>query len=97
MTHLLIIRGSDAGISAALRARELDASVEITIVLADSFPNYRVCGLPFCLSGESDWHNLSHPKAEDITGKAFTPRNAVQMAAQAWVKQSSKQEISLNS
>jgi hypothetical protein len=31
MTHLLIIEGSDAGISAALRARELDTAVEITI------------------------------------------------------------------
>ncbi len=68
MNQLLIIGGSDAGISAALRARELDAAVEITIVLADSFPNYSICGLPFYLSGEvTDWHNLAHRKAEDIT------------------------------
>ena len=68
MTHLLIIGGSDAGISAALRARELDSSVEITIVLADNFPNYSICGLPFYLSGEvSDWRNLAHRKTEDIT------------------------------
>ena len=68
MTHLLIIGGSDAGISAALRARELDAAIEITIVLADSFPNYSICGLPFYLSGEvPDWRNLAHRKAEDIT------------------------------
>jgi NADPH-dependent 2,4-dienoyl-CoA reductase/sulfur reductase-like enzyme len=46
MTHLLIIGGSDAGISAALRARELAAAVEISIVLADRFPNYSICGLP---------------------------------------------------
>ena len=31
----LIIGGSDAGISAALRARELDDSAAITVVLAD--------------------------------------------------------------
>ncbi|MGO9612450.1 MAG: FAD-dependent oxidoreductase [Dissulfurispiraceae bacterium] len=61
MNHLLIIGGSDAGISAALRARELDRSVDITVVLADNFPNFSICGLPFYLSGEvSDWQNLAH-------------------------------------
>ncbi len=68
MTQLLIIGGSDAGISAALRAKELDAAVEITIVLADNFPNYSICGLPFHPSGEvTDWHNQAHRKAEEIT------------------------------
>jgi len=68
MTQLLIIGGSDAGISAALRARELDAQVEIAIALADAFPNYSICGLPFFLSGEvADWHSLAHRTAEDIT------------------------------
>jgi NADPH-dependent 2,4-dienoyl-CoA reductase/sulfur reductase-like enzyme len=58
---LLIIGGSDAGISAALRARELDQSVEVTVLLADAFPNYSICGLPFFLSGETpDWHSLAH-------------------------------------
>jgi NADPH-dependent 2,4-dienoyl-CoA reductase/sulfur reductase-like enzyme len=58
---LLIIGGSDAGISAALRARELDRSAEITVLLADDFPNYSICGLPFFLSGETpDWHSLAH-------------------------------------
>ena len=32
--HLVIIGGSDAEISAALRARELDSSVEISLLLA---------------------------------------------------------------
>ncbi|WP_234732016.1 FAD-dependent oxidoreductase [Acidocella facilis] len=59
--HLLIIGGSDAGISAALRAHELDPNVEITVVLADAFPNYSICGLPFFLSGETpDWRSLAH-------------------------------------
>ena len=49
MTHLLIIGGSDAGISAALRAREVDTSVEVTVVVADRFPNYSICGLPLYL------------------------------------------------
>jgi len=68
MTHLLIIGGSDAGISAALRAREVNPAVEVTVVVADRFPNYSICGLPFYLSGEiPDWHNLAHRKANDIT------------------------------
>ncbi len=59
--NLLVIGGSDAGISAALRARELDGSAKITVLLADSFPNYSICGLPFYLSGETpDWHQLAH-------------------------------------
>ena len=57
----LIIGGSDAGISAALRARELDDSAAITVVLADGYPNFSICGLPFFLSGETpDWHQLAH-------------------------------------
>lgn len=47
MSRLLIIGGSDAGISAALRAREIGVVSEITVVVADRFPNYSVCGLPF--------------------------------------------------
>jgi NADPH-dependent 2,4-dienoyl-CoA reductase/sulfur reductase-like enzyme len=59
--RLLIIGGSDAGISAALRARELDRNVKVTVLLADDFPNYSICGLPFFLSGETpDWHSLAH-------------------------------------
>jgi NADPH-dependent 2,4-dienoyl-CoA reductase/sulfur reductase-like enzyme len=65
---LLIIGGSDAGISAALHARELDPGTEITVLLADDFPNYSICGLPFFLSGETpDWHSLAHRiEFEDI-------------------------------
>src|SRR3990172_12844921 len=59
MTRLLIIGGSDAGISAALRAREVDPSVNVTVVVADAFPNYSICGLPFYVSGEvPDWRRL---------------------------------------
>jgi NADPH-dependent 2,4-dienoyl-CoA reductase/sulfur reductase-like enzyme len=39
--HLLIIGGSDAGISAALRARELDPNTEVTLAVADDYPNFR--------------------------------------------------------
>ncbi|MFZ0930874.1 MAG: FAD-dependent oxidoreductase [Syntrophobacteraceae bacterium] len=67
MPHVLIIGGSDAGISAALRARELDPASEVTIVVADRFPNFSICGLPFYLSGEvGDWHTLAHRTVSDI-------------------------------
>ena len=59
--HLVIIGGSDAGISAALRAKELRTSVDVTVILADRFPNYSICGLPFYISGETcDWNELAH-------------------------------------
>ena len=59
--RLLIIGGSDAGVSAALRARELDKSAQITVMLADSYPKFSICGLPFYLSGETpDWKQLAH-------------------------------------
>jgi NADPH-dependent 2,4-dienoyl-CoA reductase/sulfur reductase-like enzyme len=67
--RLLVVGGSDAGISAALRARELDADAEITVVLEDDFPNYSICGLPFFISGETpDWRALAHrTEFEDIS------------------------------
>ena len=65
--QLLIIGGSDAGISAALRAREIDSDVDVTLVLADQYPNFSICGLPFLLSGEvPDWHRLAHRSREEI-------------------------------
>jgi NADPH-dependent 2,4-dienoyl-CoA reductase/sulfur reductase-like enzyme len=68
MSHLVIIGGSDAGISAALRARELDPSIRVTLTVEDAFPNYSICGLPFYLSGEvPDYHQLAHRTREEIT------------------------------
>jgi len=65
--HLVIIGGSDAGISAALRARELDRMAEITLVVGDAYPNFSICGLPFYLSGEiADWRTLAHRTQEEI-------------------------------
>jgi NADPH-dependent 2,4-dienoyl-CoA reductase/sulfur reductase-like enzyme len=67
MKRVLVIGGSDAGISAALRARECDASAQVSVVVADHFPNYSICGLPFYLSQEvPDWHTLAHRSINDI-------------------------------
>lgn len=66
MTRLLVIGGSDAGISAALRAHELDPRAEVSVLLADEYPNYSICGLPFYLSGETPDHRLlAHRTAFD--------------------------------
>ncbi|MBN9392296.1 MAG: FAD-dependent oxidoreductase [Chloroflexi bacterium] len=74
MPGLLVIGGSDAGISGALRARELDPAVEIKVVVADDYPNFSICGLPFYLSGEiTDWHTLAHRTLAELqaTGVEF--------------------------
>jgi NADPH-dependent 2,4-dienoyl-CoA reductase/sulfur reductase-like enzyme len=71
-TRPLIIGGSDAGISAGLRTRECDAGCDVTVIVADRFPNYSLCGLPFYLSGEiPDCHALAHRTAEDIAGEGI--------------------------
>ena len=67
MTNLVIIGGSDAGISASLRAKEVDPEIEVTVIVADCFPNFSICGLPFYLSGEvRDWNTLAHRSATEI-------------------------------
>ena len=65
--RLLVIGGSDAAISAALRAREVDPAAQVHMIVSDSFPNFSICGLPFYLSGEiSDWRTLAHRTREEI-------------------------------
>jgi NADPH-dependent 2,4-dienoyl-CoA reductase/sulfur reductase-like enzyme len=65
--HIIAIGGSDAGISAALRARELDPSTEVTVVVADAYPNFSICGIPYYVSGEvTHWSNLAHRSAADL-------------------------------
>ena len=75
--YILIIGGSDAGISAALRAHELDASARIAVVLADAFPNFSICGLPFFLSTMDDSFRVydhltnKNPKSAVIVGAGY--------------------------
>ncbi|HEV2378053.1 MAG TPA: FAD-dependent oxidoreductase [Streptosporangiaceae bacterium] len=72
--HLVMVGGSDAGISAALRARELDPSAEVTVVVADAYPNFSICGIPYYVSGEvTHWRNLAHRTTADLaaTGMAL--------------------------
>jgi NADPH-dependent 2,4-dienoyl-CoA reductase/sulfur reductase-like enzyme len=65
--HLIAIGGSDAGISAALRARELDPGAEVSVVVADAYPNFSICGIPYYVSGEvTHWRNLAHRSIADL-------------------------------
>ena len=65
--HLVMIGGSDAGISAALRARDLDPGAEVTVVLEDAYPNFSICGIPYYVSGEvTHWRNLAHRTLADL-------------------------------
>ena len=65
--HVVAIGGSDAGISAALRARELDPGADVTVVVADAYPNFSICGIPYYISGEvARWQNLAHRTHADL-------------------------------
>jgi NADPH-dependent 2,4-dienoyl-CoA reductase/sulfur reductase-like enzyme len=65
--HIVAIGGSDAGISAALRARELDPTVDVTVVVADEYPNYSICGIPYYFSGDvKPWQSLAHRTHADL-------------------------------
>jgi NADPH-dependent 2,4-dienoyl-CoA reductase/sulfur reductase-like enzyme len=65
--HLVMIGGSDAGISAALRAREVDPAAEVTVVVEDAYPNFSICGIPYYVSGEvTHWRNLAHRTLADL-------------------------------
>jgi NADPH-dependent 2,4-dienoyl-CoA reductase/sulfur reductase-like enzyme len=65
--HIVAIGGSDAGISAALRARELDPNVDVTVVVADSYPNFSICGIPYYFTGDvHPWQTLAHRTSADL-------------------------------
>lgn len=65
--HVIAIGGSDAGISAALRIRELDPTTDVTVVVADDYPNFSICGIPYYVSGEvTHWSKLAHRTAADL-------------------------------
>ncbi len=73
--HLVAIGGSDAGISAALRARELDPTTEVTVVVADAFPNFSICGIPYYVSGEvTHWRHLAHRTLDDLQATGMQVR-----------------------
>ena len=73
--RLVAIGGSDAGVSAALRARELDPTADVTVVVADAYPNFSICGIPYYISGEvTHWRNLAHRTHADLEAAGMTLR-----------------------
>ena len=73
--HLVMIGGSDAGISAALRARELDPGADVSVVVADAYPNFSICGIPYYVSGEvTHWRNLAHRTTADLEATGMSLR-----------------------
>ena len=69
------VGGSDAGISAALRARELDPAADVSVVVADAFPNFSICGIPYYVSGEvTHWRNLAHRTVADLEATGMSLR-----------------------
>ena len=48
-------------------ARELDATAQVTIVVADAYPNFSICGIPYFISGEvTQWRSLAHRTYADL-------------------------------
>ena len=73
--HLVAVGGSDAGISAALRARELDPNAQVSVVVADAYPNFSICGIPYYISGEvTHWRNLAHRTHADLEATGMNLR-----------------------
>jgi NADPH-dependent 2,4-dienoyl-CoA reductase/sulfur reductase-like enzyme len=73
--HMIAIGGSDAGISAALRAREVDSDAEVTVVVSDAYPNFSICGIPYYVSGEvGHWRDLAHRTIADLVAAGMALR-----------------------
>jgi NADPH-dependent 2,4-dienoyl-CoA reductase/sulfur reductase-like enzyme len=73
--HVVAIGGSDAGISAALRIREVEPAAEVTVVVADAYPNFSICGIPYYLAGEvTHWANLAHRTIADLEATGLSLR-----------------------
>jgi NADPH-dependent 2,4-dienoyl-CoA reductase/sulfur reductase-like enzyme len=72
MKNLIIIGGSDAGISSALRALELDPKIVATMIVSDNYPNFSICGLPYYISHDvSYWKNLAHRTRDEIENEGI--------------------------
>src|ERR1700731_2807528 len=73
--NIVAVGGGAAGISTALRTRELDSGTEVTVVVSDAYPNFSICGIPYYVSGEvTDWRNLAHRTTSDLEATGMTLR-----------------------
>lgn len=73
--RLLVIGGSDAGISAGLAATHLDPRTDVTLLVADQYPNFSICGIPYHVSGDVPaWQDLAHRSTTDLERAGLTLR-----------------------
>ena len=82
-TKLVIVGRSNAGISAGLRAKELDPKCEVTIVVADRFPNYSICRRPVPQNAS---RRVERSRSQLYSSPEQSLWDLVQMSTQAWVK-----------
>lgn len=61
MTRVLVMGGSDAGNSAALRIEEMDAQADVIAGVVDAYPNFSICDLLFYISGEVEDRREARP------------------------------------
>jgi NADPH-dependent 2,4-dienoyl-CoA reductase/sulfur reductase-like enzyme len=58
-----------------LTALQCDAGVEATLLVADRYPNFSVCGIPYHIAGEvPDWRQLAHRRQEELTAAGLQMR-----------------------
>jgi len=68
--RLLVIGGIAAGMSAAARARRLDAEAEIVVCEKGPQVSYGACGLPYYAEGRvRDWRELVAVRADELRAK----------------------------
>ena len=54
-------------VSAPHCGRGPDPTTEVTVVVADAYPNFSICGIPYYISGEvAHWRNLAHRTLEPL-------------------------------
>lgn len=76
--RVAIIGDSDAGIAAALRCRELAPDADVTVLVADAYPNYSICGLPYYIAGDvPDWRALAHRSRDELERTGMTLHRGV--------------------
>jgi hypothetical protein len=71
--HLVMTGGSGAGDQRGAAGPELDPAAEVTVVLADAYPNFSVCGIPYCVSGEVGHWRLPGPGGRGPSRSVLPP------------------------
>lgn len=70
--QIVIVGGSDAAVSAGLRARELEPRAQVQLLIADRYANFSICGIPYWFSGEvADWRNLAHRTTAELASEGL--------------------------